>query len=253
MLPRLTATRYVTPLREGGSLPAVVEADDDGTYVLKFRGAAQGLRVLVAEVIVGEIARALGLLVPDLAVVELRREIARYEADQEVQDLLVASLGSNLGVDFLPGALGYDGSLPPDRETAERIVWLDALTTNVDRTWRNPNLLVWHGGTWVIDHGAALYQHHSWENTAPDPGRFARAPFDLSTHVLRAIAPSIRDRHREFAAVAGAAIPAAVDAVPDEWLATTPELPDPAANRLMYVRMLTERLANPDAWIVEDT
>ncbi len=252
MLPDLLATRYVTPLREGGSLPAIVEASDDGTYVLKFRGAAQGLRVLVAEVIVAELARALGIRVPDLAVIDLRREIARYEADQEVQDLLTASLGSNLGVDFLPGALGYDGSQPPDRDTAERIVWLDALTANVDRTWRNPNLLVWHGATWAIDHGAALYQHHSWESTSPDPERFARTPFDLSTHVLHGIAPTVRPRHDELAATITPALRGAVDTVPDEWLVPTPDLRDPAANRDAYVAMLTARLANPDAWIGAD-
>ncbi len=233
-------------------MPAIVETSDDGTYVLKFRGAAQGLRVLVAEVIVADLARALGIRVPDLAVIELRREIARYEADQEVQDLLTASLGSNLGVDFLPGALGYDGSQPPDRDTAERIVWLDALTANVDRTWRNPNLLVWHGETWAIDHGAALYQHHSWESTAPDPERFAHTRFDLSAHVLHGIAPAVRPRHEEFAAVVTPALRAAVDAVPDEWLATTPDLPDATANRDAYLALLTARLTNPDAWIGGD-
>jgi len=249
VLPELVATRYVTPLREGGSLPAIVEADDDGTYVLKFRGAAQGRRVLVAEVIVGELARALGLNVPSLAVIDLRREIARYEADQEVQDLLNASLGSNLGVDFLPGALGYDGSFPPDRDTAERIVWLDALTTNVDRTWKNPNLLVWHGAPWVIDHGAALYQHHSWESSAPDAARFARTPYDASTHVLHSIAPSVIDRHEEFTGLVTPALEAAVDAVPDDWLAPTPDLPDAAANRDAYRTLLGARLADPSAWV----
>lgn len=249
VLPSLIATRYITPLREGGSLPAIVEANDDGTYVLKFRGAAQGLRVLVAEVIVARLARSLGLHVPDLAVIELRREIARYEADQEVQDLLTASIGSNLGVDFLPGALGYDGSQPADTDTAERIVWLDALTANVDRTWRNPNLLTWHGATWVIDHGAALYQHHAWETMAPDPIRFARTPFDVSTHVLGGLAPNVAARHDEFASRVSSALAPAVDEIPDEWFAPTPDLPDPAANRAAYVAMLTTRITSPDAWL----
>jgi hypothetical protein len=159
VLRQITATRYVTPLREGGSLPGIVEADDLGTYVLKFRGAGQGLKVLVAEVLVGELARALGLNVPRLAVVDLQAPIAKYEADEEVQDLLTASLGLNLGIDFLPGSFGYDGSRPPDPQTAAEILWLDAFTANVDRTWSNPNLLVWHRRPWLIDHGAALYFH----------------------------------------------------------------------------------------------
>lgn len=193
----MTATRYVTPLKEGGSLPGIVEADDDGTYVLKFRGAGQGLKVLVAEVLVAGIARLLEVPVPDLAVVRLDPRIAKYEADEEVQDLLTASVGTNLGVDFLPGSLGYDGSRPPDADLAERIIWLDALTANVDRTWSNPNLLVWHGRTWAIDHGAALYFHHSWPSKAPAPERFAAQPFDASRHVLRDVAGDVARRHDE--------------------------------------------------------
>ncbi len=199
MLPHLTATRYVTPLREGGSLPGLVEADDDGTYVLKFRGAGQGLKVLVAEVLVAGIARLVDVPVPDLAVVDLDARIARYEADEEVQDLLTASVGSNLGTDFLPGSLGYDGSHPPARDLAERIVWLDAFTANVDRTWSNPNLLVWHGRTWAIDHGAALYFHHSWPSRAPSPERFAAQPFDASRHVLGDLIGDVAGRHDELA------------------------------------------------------
>lgn len=249
-LPHLVATRYVTPLREGGSLPAIVEADDEGTYVLKFRGAAQGLRVLVAEVIVAALARQIGIDVPDLAVIDLRREIARYEADQEVQDLLNASLGDNLGMDFLPGALGYDGSRPPDEDLATRILWLDAMTANVDRTWRNPNMLVWHGRLWAIDHGAALYAHHGWPTSAPDPERFARQPYDLSTHVLREVAGDPRDHHDELAArLTHDVITRALDAVPDGWLEPGVDLPDPAANRAAYHAMLTARMANPDAWL----
>ena len=156
MLPTVLATRYVTPLREGGSLPGLVEADDLGTYVMKFRGAGQGAKALVAEVIAGELARRLGLRVPALRAIQLDRAIARFEADEEVQDLLSASLGLNLGVDFLPGAFGYDGSRPPGAEEGARILWFDALVANVDRTWRNPNLLVWHGQIWAYDHGASL-------------------------------------------------------------------------------------------------
>jgi hypothetical protein len=195
VLEQVTATRYATPLREGGSLPGIVEADDLGTYVVKFRGAGQGLKVLVAEVVVGELARALGLAVPRLTVVDLQAPIAKYEADEEVQDLLTASLGLNLGIDFLPGSFGYDGSRPPEPDTAADILWLDALTANVDRTWSNPNLLVWHGRPWLIDHGAALYFHHSWPSRAPDPARFAAQPFDASTHVLRDMAQAPAAAH----------------------------------------------------------
>src|SRR3954470_12012658 len=149
MLPVVPVTRYVTPLREGGSLPGIVEAEDLGTYVIKFRGAGQGVRVLVAEVIVAELARRVGLRTPGLVVLDLDAEIARYEADEEVQDLLVASVGLNLGVDFLPGSFGYDGELATSASSSDAeaglVLWLDAFTANVDRSWKNPNLLVWHG------------------------------------------------------------------------------------------------------------
>ncbi len=252
MLPELTAIRFVTPLREGGSLPGIVEADDDGTYVMKFRGAGQGLKVLVAEVLVAGLARAIDVPVPDLALLQLDERIAKYEADEEVQDLLTASVGSNLGVDFLPGALGYDGSQPPDPDLAERIIWLDALTANVDRTWSNPNLLVWHGRTWAIDHGAALYFHHSWPSRAPSPERFAAQRFDASTHVLRDVAGDVASRHAELGATfARQTLEGIVDEVPEEWLETPPSLPDTAAVRAAYVEMLEARLASPQAWLPE--
>jgi hypothetical protein len=250
VLPELTATRYVTPLKEGGSLPGIVEADDDGTYVLKFRGAGQGLKVLVAEVLVAGIARLLEVPVPDLAVVRLDPRIAKYEADEEVQDLLTASVGTNLGVDFLPGSLGYDGSRPPDADLAERIIWLDALTANVDRTWSNPNLLVWHGRTWAIDHGAALYFHHSWPSKAPAPERFAAQPFDASRHVLRDVAGDVAARHDELAALlTPEAVEAVVAEVPDEWIEPTPDLADAPAVRAAYARMLQARLEGPLTWV----
>jgi len=250
VLPELTATRYVTPLKEGGSLPGIVEADDDGTYVLKFRGAGQGLKVLVAEVLVAGIARLLEVPVPDLAVIRLDPRIAKYEADEEVQDLLTASVGTNLGVDFLPGSLGYDGSRPPDADLAERIIWLDALTANVDRTWSNPNLLVWHGRTWAIDHGAALYFHHSWPSRAPSPERFAAQPFDASRHVLRDVAGDVGRRHDELAAaLTPAALEAVVAEVPDEWIEPTPDLADAPAVRAAYARMLRARLDGPLTWV----
>jgi hypothetical protein len=250
VLPEVTAVRYVTPLKEGGSLPGIVEADDDGTYVLKFRGAGQGLKVLVAEVIVAGIARLVDVPVPDLAVVDLDARIARYEADEEVQDLLTASVGTNLGVDYLPGSLGYDGSRPPSADLAERVIWLDALTANVDRTWSNPNLLVWHGRTWAIDHGAALYFHHSWPSRAPSPERFAAQPFDASRHVLRDVAGDVRSRHDELAAaLTDDALRRVVADVPDEWIETTAELADEAAVRAAYLLMLQARLGAPASWL----
>jgi hypothetical protein len=250
VLPELTATRYVTPLKEGGSLPGIVEADNDGTYVMKFRGAGQGLKVLVAEVIVAGLARLVEVPVPHLAVITLDPRIAKYEADEEVQDLLTASVGTNLGVDFLPGSLGYDGSRPPSADLAERIIWLDALTANVDRTWANPNLLVWHGRTWAIDHGAALYFHHSWPTRAPAPERFAAQPFDVSRHVLRDVAGDVAGRHDELAErLTDAAVDTAVAEVPDGWLETTPHLPDLPAVRAAYGQMLHARLGGAAAWL----
>jgi HipA-like kinase len=177
-------TRYVTPLREGGSLPGIVEGDDLGTYVCKFRGAGQGVRVLVAEVIVSGLATRLGLRTPRLVALDLDPEIARYESDEEVQDLLNASAGLNLGIDFLPGAFGYEGEASIPADEAARVLWLDAFTANVDRTWRNPNLLLWHGDVWVIDHGAALYFHHAWPAGVTDPTRFAAQPWDVGDHVF---------------------------------------------------------------------
>ena len=255
MLEHVQAIRYVTPLREGGSLPGIVEADDDGTYVLKFRGAGQGVKVLVAEVIVGEIGRAIGLRVPDMRAVTLDAQIARYEADQEVQDLMTASVGLNLGVDFLPGSFGYDGSRPPSPQMAARILWLDAFTANIDRTWSNPNLLVWHGQTWAIDHGAALYFHHSWPTRGPDPSRFAAQPFDATKHVLRDVADDLSPLHDDLAAATRAALDGdggdLLNQVPDEWLEPTDAMPDPEAVRAAYRLSLLARLDNPSAWLPE--
>jgi len=250
VLEQIQAIRYVTPLREGGSLPGIVETDDDGTYVLKLRGAGQGLKVLVAEVIVGEIGRAIGLRVPEMRAVTLDARIAKYEADEEVQDLLTASVGLNLGVDFLPGCFGYDGSAPPSPQEAALVLWLDAFTANIDRTWRNPNLLVWHGQTWAIDHGAALYFHHSWPNSKPDPARFAAQPFDASRHVLLDVATDLTPLHDGLAAIVGVELIDGVLAqVPDEWLEPTDALPDPEAVRTAYRLSLLARLDNPSAWL----
>ncbi|MFN8098305.1 MAG: HipA family kinase [Dermatophilaceae bacterium] len=252
MLEQVGATRYVTPLREGGSLPGIVEADDLGTYVVKFRGAGQGLKVLVAEVIVGELARGLGIRTPDLVVVDLTRPIAKYEADEEVQDLLNASLGTNLGVDYLPGAFGYDGSQPATADESADIIWLDAFTANVDRTWSNPNLLVWHRRVWTIDHGAALYFQHSWPRREPDPSRFAAQPFDVSGHVLADLAGSIPDAHARLAPRVPALLPEILAAIPGDWLEPTPWLPDAEAARAAYAEHLHARLADPTPWLPGD-
>ena len=191
VLDHVTVTRYVTPLREGGSLPALVEADNLGTYVMKFRGAGQGPLALVAEIIAGELARRLGLRVPDLVLAELDPRIPGSEPDPEIQDLLKASSGLNLGVDFLPGSAGFDPlGWTADPGFASELLWFDALVQNPDRTWRNPNLLVWHGDIWLIDHGAALYFQHNWRSA--DPAK----PFDAAEHVLAGRATELAAAHQ---------------------------------------------------------
>jgi hypothetical protein len=247
VIERVRVTRYVTPLREGGSLPGIVEGDDLGTYVCKFRGAGQGVRVLVAEVIVSGLATCLGLRTPRLVALDLDPQIARYEADEEVQDLLNASPGLNLGIDFLPGAFGYEGEAATPPDVAARVLWLDAFTANVDRTWRNPNLLLWHDDLWVIDHGAALYFHHAWSGGVTDPARFAAQPWAVDDHVFGA--------HIGQLASADAAVgltdddvAAAVADVPDEWLEPVPGAETPEALRSAYVSFLSARLATR-AWL----
>jgi hypothetical protein len=238
----VSATRYVTPLRQGGSLPAIVEADDDGLYVVKFRGAAQGVRSLVAELIAGEIARALGLLVPELVYVDLDPVLARSEPDPEIQELIVKSGGLNVGLDYLPGAIGFHPlTSPPDAAIASAVVWLDAYVTNVDRTVRNPNLLLWHKRIWLIDHGAALYFHYSWDGS---PGR-ARDPFpQISRHVLLPYASDVAGADAAAARLRPDVLRAIVDLVPDGWL-DEPHFASPAAHRDAYLRYLTERLVGP--------
>ncbi len=241
-LREVLATRYVTPLREGGSLPGLVEADDDGLYVAKFRGAGQGLRALIAEVIVGELARGAELLVPELVTVALDARLGAAEPDPEIQDLIAASEGLNLGVDFLPGALPYTpaGAWQPSPELAAEIVWLDALATNVDRTARNPNLLLWHHRLWLIDHGAALYlQHGGLDPVAAD------RPFPLiADHVLLARAGSVLEADARMRGRLGeGAVEAAVDLVPDEWF-------EGADAPRAYVDYLASRLA--DGGFVEE-
>jgi hypothetical protein len=213
VLERVTVTRYVTPLREGGSLPGLVEADNLGTYVLKFRGAGHGPLALTAEIIGAELARRLGLRTPDLALAWLDPRIATSEPDQEIQDLLRASEGLNLAVDFLPGSAGFDPlGWTVDREFASEVLWFDALIQNVDRTWRNPNLLVWHGDIWLIDHGAALYFHHDWSRA--DPAK----PFDARHHVVKDRATRLRQAHEKLAPLVTKDLLADITAsVPAEW------------------------------------
>jgi hypothetical protein len=235
VLRTVTATRYVTPLREGGSLPALVEADDDGLYVLKFRGAGQGPKALAAEIVAGELARGLGLPVPELVFVEVDAELGRAEPDPEIQDLINASAGVNLGVDFLPGALPYTPVQPPDPELAAAVVWLDALVENVDRTPRNPNMLRWHGNLWLIDHGASLFVHHG----SGDPVAVAGRPFPaIREHVLLPAAGSIADADARLAPVADPAASAAL--VPEAW-----------TNGAPYAEHLQARLADRGAWVEE--
>jgi hypothetical protein len=231
----VTATRYVTPLREGGSLPGLVEADDDGLYVVKFRGAGQGPRALVAELVAGELARAIGLGVPELVLVELDPRIATAEPDQEIQDLLKASEGLNVGLDFLPGALPYNPRERIDADLAAEIVWFDALVVNVDRTPRNPNLLRWHDRLWLIDHGAAFYRHHEADDPAWDVAAAALRPFpQIAEHVLLGDAGSLQQ--------AGERIRARVDpATLGELAASVPEQWGEAGQYVEFIRARLER------------
>lgn len=248
-LPRITALRYVTPLREGGSLPAVMEADDDGTYVVKFRGAGQGRKVLVAEVITSEIARILHIATPELAIISLDDALTRYERDEEVQDLLKASVGTNLASDFLPGSFGYDGSCPPTADLAARILWLDAYTLNIDRTWANPNLIVWHRQVYAIDHGASLWFHHSWPSKPPNPAGFATREFDPHKHVLANVATSVAEVSEELVDRLSDGILAAVlDLVPDEWLEPMILTDDPQQIRRIYLEHLVARRDSAGEW-----
>jgi hypothetical protein len=239
------ATRYVAPLREGGSLPGLVEADDDGLYVLKFRGAGQGPKALVAELIAAGLARALGLLVPDVALMEVDPVLGRAEPDPEIQDLITASEGVNFGIDFLPGAITFDPSADGDLlhpELAAAIVWFDAFISNVDRTPRNPNLLVWHGRLWLIDHGAALYVHHDPRGLAEGASRSFGG---IADHVLLPFAGSIEAAdERLVESLSPDVLSDVVRAVPDAWLGE-------GESRDAYIQYLTRRLAVPRAFAKE--
>ncbi|WP_069771447.1 HipA family kinase [Streptomyces sp. LUP30] len=241
MLKEVTATRYVTPLREGGSLPGLVEADDLGLYVLKFTGAGQGRKTLVAEVVCGELARRLGLRVPPLAAVELDVLLGLGEPDVQVQELLKASGGTNLGMAFLSGALGFDPlAFPVSPEEAGRIVWFDALVNNVDRSWRNPNLLVHRGDLWLVDHGATMIWHHNW----PTAETSAARPYDASDHVLAPFGPDVAAAAAELAPLVTADLLAEVTAeIPDVWLTDEPGFDTPDTLRHAYAAPLLARAA----------
>ncbi|GAA2819137.1 hypothetical protein GCM10010441_49380 [Kitasatospora paracochleata] len=247
MLEEVTAVRYVDPLRAGGSVPGVVETDDLGTYVVKFTGAAQGLKALVAEVIVGELARRLGLRVPPLVLVRFDPAVASHEPDQEIQDLLHSSAGVNLGMDLLPGARDFRPEMI-DVSPAEagRIVWLDALTGNVDRTVHNPNLMVWHGRLWLIDNGAGLIFHHRWSGAHAS----LLKAYDLSGHALGSYRPDVTTADAELAPrVTAELLREVVALVPDAWLADEPGFDSVAAVREAYVAHLAARAAESRAWL----
>jgi hypothetical protein len=244
------ATRYVTPLREGGSLPAIVEADDDGLYVLKFRGAGQGPKALIAELLAGELARALELPVPEIVFVELGAELARTEPDPEIQDLIRASAGTNLALDYLPGSITFDPAADTvEPALASSVVWFDAFTTNVDRTARNTNMLTWHKRLWLIDHGAALYFHHNWENYLER----SRMPFaQVKQHVLLPSASALEETDARLAArVTQELIEGLVALVPDVWLGAEPRFADTGAHRAAYVEYFLSRLQAPRDFVRE--
>jgi len=244
------ATRYVTPLREGGSLPAIVEADDDGMYVLKFRGAGQGPKALIAELVAGEIARAAGLPVPEIVFVELDPELARAEPDPEIQDLIRSSDGLNLALDYLPGSVTFDPVVEsPDADLASSIVWFDSYVTNVDRTPRNTNMLMWHRRLWLIDHGAALYFHHRWDNYLER----SRDPFPLiKNHVLLQFANSLREvDSKMIGRITPDIIDRVVKLIPDAWLVGDSSFGGDGQHRDAYIEYLLSRLAASHVFLEE--
>jgi hypothetical protein len=256
LLPTFTATRYVQPLREGGSLPAVVDTDGGGLFVAKFRGAGQGVKVLVAELIVGLLAGALELPVPELALIDVPPPFGRSEPDPEIQDLLRKSHGLNIGMRYLDGAFNFDLAAAGDLISADfatRVVWLDAFVTNPDRTHRNPNLLVWRRTPWLIDHGSALYAHHDW--SAVDEARTRTAFPLIRQHVLLARSGDIVAADESLAAaLSHDVIASALAAVPDEMLAGAlggGDFASAAAARERYHSYLTTRLRGPRAWVAE--
>jgi hypothetical protein len=251
MLRTLTATRYVTPLREGGSLPAIVEANDDGLYVLKFRGAGQGPKALIAELVAGEIARALGLLVPELVFMELDASLGRSEPDFEIQALVKASVGLNLALDYLPGSIAYDALVLPTIEPllASSIVWFDAYVTNVDRTPRNTNMLLWHKRLWLIDHGAALYFQHTWTDYMAQ----SRKPFKpIKDHVLLPFASALIEANALMRSrLTPEIIRAIVNTIPAAWLDTETPFATHGEHREAYIAYLLSRLESAEVFVKE--
>jgi hypothetical protein len=246
----VAARRYVTPLREGGSLPAIVEADDDGLYVLKFRGAGQGPKALIAELLAGEIGRAAGLPVPEIVFVELPTDLARTEPDAEIQSLIPASAGLNIALDYLPGSVTFDPLVyVPDARLASAIVWFDAFVCNVDRTARNVNMLIWHRRLWLIDHGAALYFHHAWDHR----DRHATNPFALiKDHVLLKYADALADVDAQMAALLTAdTLADIVRLIPDSWLADDPGFASKTAQREAYLNYFELRMQSSDVFVQE--
>ncbi len=236
--------RYVTPLREGGSLPAIIEADDDGLYVLKFRGAGQGIKALIAELLGGEIARFLGLKVPEIVYVNLDATMARTEPDPEIQDLIKASGGLNLALDYLPGSITFDALIEkPSAELASNIVWFDAFTANVDRTPRNANMLLWHKELWLIDHGAAFFYHHNWERFLDN----ANNPFkQIKDHILLSFAENIAEADEAFSAkLTPEVLREIVELIPADWVENA------SKTREIYFRFLTERLKSRESFVEE--
>lgn len=251
MIRTVTATRYLTPLREGGSLPAIVEADDDGLYVLKFRGAGHGHKALIAELVAGEIGRALGLLVPEIVFIHLDPIVGRSEPDWEIQNLLQASGGLNLGLDYLPGSLAFDPihAPPPDARLASEIVWFDAYVTNVDRTARNNNMLIWHKRLWLVDHGSALYFQHSW----PDYMERSRSPFPyVKDHVLLPLASELVKADATLSArLTPEIIQQIISWIPEAWLEEEAIFADREEQRAAFIAYLMNRLVAPRPFLEE--
>ncbi|HEX3914679.1 MAG TPA: HipA family kinase [Steroidobacteraceae bacterium] len=246
----ITARRYVTPLREGGSLPAIVEADDDGLYVLKFRGAGQGPKALIAELLAGEIARLAGLPVPEIVFAVLPPDLARTEPDAEIQNLIGASGGLNLALDYLPGSVTFDPLVfQPDEQLASAIVWFDAFVCNVDRTARNVNMLMWHRRLWLIDHGAALYFHHAWNQH----DQHALTPFGLiKNHVLLTRASVLEEADAHMTAcIADQDLVGIVEMIPDAWLPDDPGFDGKSQQRSAYLNYFKTRLAASATFVRE--
>ena len=243
-------TRYILPLREGGSLPALAEADDEFKYVVKFRGAGHGMKALIAELIGGEIARALGFRVPEIVFLHLDEAFGRTEADEEIQDLLQWSRGLNIGLHFLSGALTFDPiAHSVDGKTASQVVWLDALLTNVDRTIKNTNMLMWHKELWLIDHGASLYFHHTWTNWQ----KLSLSPFtQVKDHVLLPFADQLEETDAAFKRIlTPEKIREIVNAVPDDWLNWTEGSETPQDLRDIYIQFLEERIKHSELFVNE--